>query len=89
VVVVVCFQEYAKLTTAPPRMAVPFDIPNAAAAPLSLDLLSKLLHWDPTVRLSAAEALEHPWFATWRDPKDEGICERVRRHAPIEMYCHI
>jgi len=76
-VLMVCFQEYAKFTTAPPKRAVPFDIPNAAAAPLPLDLLTKLLQWDPTVRLSAAEALEHPWFGTWRDPKDEGTCERV------------
>ena len=74
----ICFQEYPKFTSTPPRKSVPFEIHNAAAeAPLSLDLLSKLLHWDPTVRLSAAEALEHPWFVGWRDSKDEGICERV------------
>lgn len=74
----ICFQEYPTFTSASPRKAVPFDIPSAAAAaPLALDLLDKLLHWDPTARLSAAEALEHPWFVNWRDPKDEGICERV------------
>jgi serine/threonine protein kinase len=68
---------------APPRRALPFDIPRAAtSAPLSLDLLGKFLHWDPSVRLSAAEALEHPWFASWRDPKDEGICERVSIDIP-------
>ena len=93
----ICFQEYAKFTSASPRKAVPFDIPcAAAAAPLSLDLLSKLLHWDPASRLSAAEALEHPWFVNWRDPKDEGICERVStsntsciKPQPIAVFDHI
>ena len=82
-----CFQEYAKFTSAPPQRAVPFNISHAAAAaPLSLDLLSKLLHWDPTMRLSAAEALEHPWFDRWRDPKDEGICERVSIVSAVVHY---
>ncbi|CAN0500259.1 unnamed protein product, partial [Laminaria digitata] len=32
-----------------------------------VDLVDKLLTLDPTKRLSAAEALDHPYF--WRDPR--------------------
>ena len=27
------------------------------------DLLKQMLHFNPTLRLTAAEALKHPWFA--------------------------
>lgn len=37
-----------------------------AAAP-ALDLLEKLLHWDPAKRPTAAEALSHPYFDDIRD----------------------
>jgi len=28
-----------------------------------MDLLSRMLCWDPTLRISAAESLDHPWFS--------------------------
>ena len=31
--------------------------------PLGLDLLQKMLAYDPTVRISPKEALKHPFFA--------------------------
>jgi serine/threonine protein kinase len=39
-----------------------------ASAPV-LDLLGKLLRFDPAERLPALEALEHPWFAGFKDAR--------------------
>jgi negative regulator of PHO system len=36
---------------------------NLPAGALALDLLERLLQFDPAKRLSAAEALQHPYFA--------------------------
>ena len=48
-----------------PRSAQPWRAIFAAASPSApaLDLLSKLLVYDPNRRWSAAQALQHPWFA--------------------------
>jgi serine/threonine protein kinase len=37
--------------------------PCRAASPLLLDLLARMLQYDPARRITAAEALQHPWFA--------------------------
>ncbi|PAA69332.1 hypothetical protein BOX15_Mlig000451g2 [Macrostomum lignano] len=41
------------------------------ASPTALDLLKRMLTLDPTKRVSAAEALEHPYLAAYHDPDDE------------------
>ena len=38
---------------------------------LAKDLLTKTLRLDPDSRLSAEEALEHPYFSAYHDPEDE------------------
>lgn len=38
---------------------------------LAVDLISKLLTMDPEQRLSAEEALAHPYLSTYSDPDDE------------------
>jgi len=38
---------------------------------LALDLLEKMLVFDPRTRISAAEALSHPYLAPYHDPTDE------------------
>jgi len=49
--------------------------PNAS--PDAIDLLYKLLALDPEDRLSAEQALQHPFFAAYHDPEDEPECHAV------------
>lgn len=41
---------------------------------LALDLLAKLLIFDPAKRISVVEALEHPYLASYHDESDEPSC---------------
>ena len=41
------------------------------ANPIAVDLLNKLLVMDPDRRLTAEEALAHPYFVNYADPDDE------------------
>jgi len=43
------------------------------AEPKLLDLLARLLQFDPRKRPSAAEALAHPYLAAYRDAPEEGL----------------
>jgi mitogen-activated protein kinase 7 len=45
-----------------------------AANPEALDLLDRMLAFDPTRRISVEEALEHPYLAIWHDASDEPDC---------------
>lgn len=53
-------------TTTPPSRTLQQLLPQAN--PLALDLLSKLLELDPSRRLTAAAAMEHPYFAQLHEP---------------------
>jgi len=46
----------------------PFSKVFRKASPDAIDLISKLLEYTPTQRLSAVEALVHPFFDELRDP---------------------
>ena len=48
------------------------------ANPLALDLLAKMLNFDPAKRVTCELALEHPYLAVWHDPTDEPVCPTVR-----------
>jgi mitogen-activated protein kinase 15 len=43
----------------------------------ALDLLEKLLQFNPEKRLTADEALEHPYVAQFHNPDDEPICKKL------------
>lgn len=42
---------------------------------IAIDLLEKLLVWDPNERLGAAAALEHPYLQLYHDATDEPVAK--------------
>nr|AAA59387.1 extracellular signal-regulated protein kinase [Dictyostelium discoideum] len=44
------------------------------ANPDAIDLLERMLYFDPSKRLTVEEALAHPYFQSLHDPSDEPIC---------------
>jgi len=65
-------QDYIR--SLPIRPRVPFAQLFPHANPLALDLLAKMLHFDPAKRITCDQALEHPYLAVWHDPTDEPVC---------------
>lgn len=57
-------------------MLLPLRPPADLGAPArsALDLLAKLLIFDPARRISVVEALEHPYLASYHDESDEPSC---------------
>lgn len=54
---------------ATPRLEATFP----SASPEALDLLRKLLHFNPDKRISPEEALRHPYCAQFHNPHDEPV----------------
>lgn len=54
------------------KKVFPALFPNAN--PDALDLLDRMLAFDPTRRISVEEALEHPYLSIWHDASDEPDC---------------
>jgi serine/threonine protein kinase len=55
----------------PFREKIPFSKIYPDADPAGLDLLEKLLEFDPYKRITVEEALKHPYLALYHDPLDE------------------
>lgn len=53
---------------------MPFARLFSNANPDALDLLDKMLAFDPTSRISVEEALEHRYLHIWHDASDEPPC---------------
>jgi len=49
--------------------------PNASED--AIDLLRKLLMFNPDKRITAEQALEHPYLAQFHNPEDEPSCEKA------------
>ncbi|CAG8622907.1 14266_t:CDS:10 [Ambispora leptoticha] len=52
----------------------PFQELFPNANPLAIDLIERLLAFDPSQRITVEQALEHPYLAVWHDPNDEPVC---------------
>lgn len=65
-------QDYIRSLPVKPR--IPFQQLYPSANPLALDLLERMLAFDPAVRITCDEALQHPYLAVWHDPADEPTC---------------
>jgi len=65
-------QEYVRNLPFMPKKAFPSLFPQAN--PDALDLLDKMLAFDPSSRISVEQALEHPYLHIWHDASDEPDC---------------
>jgi len=54
-----------------------FKVVFAGASSAAIDLLEKMLVLDPDFRITAANALEHPYLRQYHDPEDEPTAEPV------------
>lgn len=62
-----------------------FSYCNVLKVSTALDLLEKMLMFDPTERITVTEALEHPWLASYHEPDDEPECpEKFNKWKDIE-----
>ncbi|KAJ1729599.1 MAPK protein hog1 [Coemansia sp. Benny D160-2] len=61
----------------PRREPVPFRTRFPNIDPLAVDLLEKMLVFDPRKRITAAEALAHPYLETYHDEADEPVAESM------------
>lgn len=66
-------QDYIR--SLPIRPRIPFSTIYPHANPHAIDLLTRMLTFDPAKRISCEEALSHPYFAVWHDPNDEPACD--------------
>ncbi|KAI4884525.1 hypothetical protein NFI96_020492 [Prochilodus magdalenae] len=58
----------------PSRAPVPLSRLYPQAEPTALDLLGAMLRFDPRERISACQALEHPYLSKYHDSDDEPVC---------------
>lgn len=62
-------REYIRSLPKHPKINWRRRLPNASAA--ALDLLDRMLQFDPRLRITATEALSHPYLVSYHDPDDE------------------
>lgn len=65
-------QEYVRNLPFMPK--IPFQRLFQNANPDALDLLDRMLAFDPSSRISVEDALEHPYLQIWHDASDEPSC---------------
>lgn len=51
-------------------------LPTTILTLLAIDLLEKMLDIDPKKRITAADALAHPYVSTYSDSNDEPECKK-------------
>lgn len=60
----------------PYKKPVPFGKVYPSANPKAIDLLTKMLIFDPAKRITVESALRHPYLASLHRPKEELTCPR-------------
>ena len=65
-----------KLSPKQPRSFKQYFGTNHGATPDAIDLLKRMLQFNPDKRLSVDEALNHPYFNALHNPKKEKVCLR-------------
>ncbi|KNE62993.1 CMGC/MAPK/P38 protein kinase [Allomyces macrogynus ATCC 38327] len=76
VVNTICSENTLKFVKSlPPREKQPFAEAFPDQDPVALDLLEKMLVFDSKERVTAAEALAHPYLALYHDESDEPVAE--------------
>ncbi|XP_023000265.1 mitogen-activated protein kinase homolog MMK2-like [Cucurbita maxima] len=68
-------QKYFKNIPHFPRQ--PFSTKFPTMSPAAIDLLEKMLVFDPTKRITVDEALSHPYLAPLHDINEEPVCPRL------------
>ena len=56
-------------------MKCPFDLWRHLLINLAIDLLEKMLVFDPRLRVRAGDALAHEYLAPYHDPSDEPVAD--------------
>lgn len=68
-------QEYVR--GLPQKPPIPLNTIFPKAGPEALDLLQKLLAFDPSNRIDVNAALGHPYLQIWHDPNEEPTCPQL------------
>src|SRR5581483_1046367 len=63
-----------------PAVRRPWNVLLPNVNPVALDLISKLLQFNPKKRLTVQEALTHPYVKKWRSAKMEAV-----RVGPVDI----
>ncbi|AAS54537.1 AGR048Cp [Eremothecium gossypii ATCC 10895] len=72
----ICSENTLKFVTSlPHRDPVPFTERFKNLKPDAVDLLEKMLVFDPKKRITAGDALTHPYLAPYHDPTDEPVAD--------------
>jgi mitogen-activated protein kinase 1/3 len=61
------------MASLPVKERPPVEAVFPEADPVAVDLVARMLTWDPEARISVEDALEHPFLAQMHDPFDEPV----------------
>lgn len=67
--------EYIKSLKKKPK--IPFSKIYKDANPLALDLMERMLTFNPAKRITVEESLAHPYLKSLHNPKTEAKCSRI------------
>ncbi|KAI9009136.1 putative mitogen-activated protein kinase [Hyaloraphidium curvatum] len=78
VIQTICSENTLKFVQSLPRREkIPLSVRFKNAEPLAVDLLERMLVFDPQKRITAAEALGHAYLAPYHDPDDEPVADSM------------